>query len=193
MVANCNPRVSRLCGRACVSWAKRCRGDPIDELEEEARARMEGMGAVPPSLRRVGPRVRKDPNCTLGRTRRCGKACISLTRNCKKDGTRGVVGVGLAACAVAGAPVGRRQFDQRLMDVATQARLAANRARVGTARRKRLEKVAFEALLKAAQAVRPDHACGRSEARRVAMKEEARLLREAQEGGDEDEGLTGVI
>ena len=29
---------------------------------------------------------RKEPTCTPGRTRKCGKSCISLTRRCKKPG-----------------------------------------------------------------------------------------------------------
>jgi hypothetical protein len=175
---NCNPEVSRLCGRACVSWAKRCKDDPPDP-PVPGRAPRGGAG---------GGGGRKEPNCTPGRTRKCGKACISLARNCKIDGTRGT------ACAAAGAPVGRRQFDQQLLDVATQARLNANRARFGTARRARLEKIAFEALLKAAQAVRPAHACGRAEARRVALREEARLLRAAQQQQQqEDDYETGAI
>lgn len=68
---NCNPDKSRLCpgGKACVPLTKNCR--------------------TPVGSRASGPagatKTRKDPTCTPGRTKKCGKACIPIARTCHKE------------------------------------------------------------------------------------------------------------
>jgi hypothetical protein len=121
VVRNCKPDVSRLCGRACVSWAKRCKGDPPDP------------GVPGRAPRRGGRRA------------------------------AGVVGGGQDLDT---------QFDQRLLDAATRARIKANEAPWGTARRRQLEEVAILALVKAVR--RPALGGG------ATAREANRLLREAQ-------------
>lgn len=76
----CNPEKSRLCGKTCVGLNRKCKKTPDPAGH---RKLVEKMKADAAKRRKEGAL----PNCTEGRSKLCGRACIGINRTCKKNPT----------------------------------------------------------------------------------------------------------
>lgn len=78
---DCKEGVSRPCGKACVSIKKRCKKTPdkypLDGTQDNPIC-LDGAGDKSKKRKKV-------PTCKEGISRRCGKACVSIKKACKKN------------------------------------------------------------------------------------------------------------